>query len=444
MDIYEGIDGSKYYSVEDIPWDMPILTSFPNYYVTKEGNGYSTKSRIKKENRFLLHGVWVGSMTPSDPNQGRYSFTFWNNGKRTRKSVHVVVLETFLGSRPEGHFPHYIDGNFENNRLDNLIYKIYEPNLRQTLSEEQVLEIASYPREVPHREIAKQYDVGENVICAIRRGRRWKYVLKKHGIALHKDEDFLSRDGFVMEGVNGIVYSLVDDIPDNMPILTDYIGLYVDKRGNCYSSKSGSIKKRVVLYGVSLLPRKYFLNKMGYCFFSYYDRRISNHKNIYIHQLVMQTFVGNCPEGLEIRHLDGNAKNNYLGNLKYGTKSENRIDSIDHKTHNTQKLNEHQVLEILAQPFDVTNVSLAKRYEVGSNTISRIRRGETWKHLHARHGITVVPMDGTKRNGSSRTISDEKRAEICASREHATILAEKYGLHRGTIDKIRREGKKKC
>jgi hypothetical protein len=46
-----------------------------------------------------------------------------------------------------------------------------------------------------------------------------------------------------------------------------------------------------------------------------------------IHVLVMLAFVGPCPEGLEIRHLDGNKSNNRLGNLAYGTPTENGEDT---------------------------------------------------------------------------------------------------------------------
>ena len=42
-----------------------------------------------------------------------------------------------------------------------------------------------------------------------------------------------------------------------------------------------------------------------------------------VHQLVMLAFVGPCPEGMEILHIDSNPANNRPRNLKYGTRSEN-------------------------------------------------------------------------------------------------------------------------
>jgi HNH endonuclease/NUMOD4 motif len=57
-----------------------------------------------------------------------------------------------------------------------------------------------------------------------------------------------------------------------------------------------------------------------------------------VHQVVCLAFVGPRPDGLEVRHLDGNCQNNALGNLEYGTRSENAFDRVRHGTHrNTRK-----------------------------------------------------------------------------------------------------------
>lgn len=51
-----------------------------------------------------------------------------------------------------------------------------------------------------------------------------------------------------------------------------------------------------------------------------------------IHELVAAAFIGPRPDGLEVRHLDGNPRNNRLENLCYGTKVENAQDSLRHGT----------------------------------------------------------------------------------------------------------------
>ena len=52
----------------------------------------------------------------------------------------------------------------------------------------------------------------------------------------------------------------------------------------------------------------------------------------FVHRLVLEAFVGPCPDGMECRHLDGNPGNNRLENLAWGTPKENAADSIRHGT----------------------------------------------------------------------------------------------------------------
>lgn len=51
-----------------------------------------------------------------------------------------------------------------------------------------------------------------------------------------------------------------------------------------------------------------------------------------IHQLVAAAFLGPRPEGLVVRHLNGNPADNRLSNLCYGTPEENGLDSVAHGT----------------------------------------------------------------------------------------------------------------
>lgn len=57
---------------------------------------------------------------------------------------------------------------------------------------------------------------------------------------------------------------------------------------------------------------------------------LSGRKDRPIHTLVMEAFVGPRPEGLEVRHLDGEHRNNQLSNLAYGTHLENMQDGSRH------------------------------------------------------------------------------------------------------------------
>jgi hypothetical protein len=53
-----------------------------------------------------------------------------------------------------------------------------------------------------------------------------------------------------------------------------------------------------------------------------YDKNIKR-INIYIHQLVALSFIGPQPKDSEIDHIDGNAANNSISNLRYVTHKEN-------------------------------------------------------------------------------------------------------------------------
>lgn len=70
-----------------------------------------------------------------------------------------------------------------------------------------------------------------------------------------------------------------------------------------------------------------------------------------VHGLVALAFIGPRPDGMEVRHLDGNCFHNHLANLRYGTKSKNRLDSVKHHTHN----NARKASCKHGHPFDAAN-----------------------------------------------------------------------------------------
>lgn len=55
-----------------------------------------------------------------------------------------------------------------------------------------------------------------------------------------------------------------------------------------------------------------------------------NPKTVLVHRLVLEAFVGPCPEGHECCHRDGDATNNHLDNLYWGTHVENMQDRARH------------------------------------------------------------------------------------------------------------------
>lgn len=110
----------------------------------------------------------------------------------------------------------------------------------------------------------------------------------------------------------------------------------------------------------------------------------------YIHKLVLETFVGPRPEGMECRHLDGNPANNQLDNLAWGTPVENAADRTRHGTqphgsrNSASKLVEADILEIRRLASEgLAHAKIGKRFGLGQGAISAIVRRDSWKHVPA-------------------------------------------------------------
>lgn len=119
----------------------------------------------------------------------------------------------------------------------------------------------------------------------------------------------------------------------------------------------------------------------------------------HVHSLVLETFKCPRPKGMECRHLDGNPKNNCVGNLQWDTKKNNEADKIIHGTNYHKgtfsfktcgginnvkvKLTENDVREI--REFYATNLysqsEIGKMYDVDQTQISMIVLRKNWKHV---------------------------------------------------------------
>jgi len=55
--------------------------------------------------------------------------------------------------------------------------------------------------------------------------------------------------------------------------------------------------------------------------------------NKLVHRLVLEAFVGPCPEGMQGCHNDGDCTNNHVSNLRWDTPLENNLDKIRHGVH---------------------------------------------------------------------------------------------------------------
>ena len=98
-------------------------------------------------------------------------------------------------------------------------------------------------------------------------------------------------------------------------------------------------------------------------------------RNYGVHVLVLTAFKGSRPPGLEGRHLDGDATNNKIKNLAWGTHLQNMQDKILHGT-SKAKLTWREVYYVRCS--NKLQFQLAQELGVSRATISLIKARKTY------------------------------------------------------------------
>jgi hypothetical protein len=115
----------------------------------------------------------------------------------------------------------------------------------------------------------------------------------------------------------------------------------------------------------------------------------TGYRRMRIHRLVSAAFIGSCPPGQEVRHLDGNPSNNQASNLAYGTRLMNMQDAIEHGTirrgedKSQAKLTDAAVRKIRAiyAAGGRSHRSLAAEFGVTHALIQKVIDRRAWKHI---------------------------------------------------------------
>src|SRR5262245_4122456 len=128
----------------------------------------------------------------------------------------------------------------------------------------------------------------------------------------------------------------------------------------------------------------------GYLRVVLHDRRRGRHR-FSVHRLILEAFVGPCPEGMECCHHDGNPANNRLANLRWDTRRQNQPDARRHgsfarkprgERHGSAKLRTSQVLEIQRRgATGESAAALARAFGVSRTQVRNILSGKHWNHL---------------------------------------------------------------
>jgi len=110
---------------------------------------------------------------------------------------------------------------------------------------------------------------------------------------------------------------------------------------------------------------------------------------VYVHRLVLEAFVGPCPDGMEACHNDGDRANNVPSNLRWDTHGNNLADKLAHGTqtrggqHPTAKVTAETVLIIRARyaAGGIFMRELAVEYGLSCGGVLAIVHRKVWKHL---------------------------------------------------------------
>ena len=120
-----------------------------------------------------------------------------------------------------------------------------------------------------------------------------------------------------------------------------------------------------------------------------FSNRGEGTKSFYVHHLVLLAFVGPCPPGMEACHNNGIRADCRLGNLRYGTRSENARDRHKHGTMNQKrgeahfcaKLDKKKVIWILMNRGKKSTYQMGRELGVHSTTVWNVLIHRSWKEV---------------------------------------------------------------
>jgi hypothetical protein len=179
--------------VMDEVWkDVP---GFPGYKVSNFGNVQSCRGRKRipglKGSRGILTDKWHKLKGYVRKTKYTY-FVLYKDSQPFTKSAHHLVLETFIGPRPDGYCACHNDGNPLNNCLTNLRWDTPRSNYddavkhgslrganngRAKLAENDVKRIRELCNQgVSSTELGKEFGVDPSQIRKVARRKAWKHI----------------------------------------------------------------------------------------------------------------------------------------------------------------------------------------------------------------------------------------------------------------------------
>lgn len=170
------------------------IKDFPWYEVSNMGHVRKIKHTCSHDTSSLFKNL-TGTLR-----KGYRAIEFKVLGHAVWKSIHVLVLENFVGQRPEGYVAHHKDTDILNNKDANLEWVTYYENVHQAyiagnlnqkgsknngsiLKEKEVLAIKKLlsEKKLLHHEIGAMFGVARSTISQINNGLNWSHLEVPNG-----------------------------------------------------------------------------------------------------------------------------------------------------------------------------------------------------------------------------------------------------------------------
>ncbi len=166
-----------------------VIPDFPCYRISNRGR---VQSRYRPGGKGSMIRGFRNRKLSALP--GGYLFLGLHHEKKTiQRYVHILVLEAFVGSKPDGMEARHLDGNPKNNKADNLCWGTHQENEADKkrhgtrmvgskhclakLTEAEVLEMRTLWADGWLQKIlAQRFHVSTGTVCQIVHRKHWKHI----------------------------------------------------------------------------------------------------------------------------------------------------------------------------------------------------------------------------------------------------------------------------
>lgn len=172
-------------SQEKPPETWRDIPGYPGYRVSNQGRVVSLWRRINHDWIVVSDRPKLLRQTRND--NGYIMFRLNRDGKQRLRSLHILVLEAFVGPRPPGLEGRHLDDDKDNNQPANLEWGTRSQNMQDRvvhgldgiskLTPETVHEVRRLlDLGVTQRKIAAQFHLNQSTVSNIKTGKSWGYV----------------------------------------------------------------------------------------------------------------------------------------------------------------------------------------------------------------------------------------------------------------------------